>query len=324
MRARPLSGNHPRSAPSASMTLLEHMTEHGLLVEFATALASQAGLPIPAEPAMLMAGALAVAGRWRPELAWAVGIAAALLADHLWFFAGRWRGRLLLDMLCRMSLSPDSCVRQTDGLLARLGGGLLVLAKMIPGVAAVAIPTAAAAGMSYRRFLVFDALGAALWCGFYVGLGMIFSRELDRALTALEGGGIWALLVLAALLAVYVGIKAWQRARLRALYRTARISAAEVAALLEAGEPVVILDARSELAWLDDPRPLPASHRTASPDDALELATRFHAHTLISFCTCPNEAGAALLAQRLVGAGHRKVRVLAGGAQAIDALHRYA
>lgn len=306
------------------MALLEHMTEHGLLLEFATALASQAGLPIPAEPAMLMAGALAVDGHWRPELAWAVGILAALIADHLWFFAGRWRGRLLLDMLCRLSLSPDSCVRQTDGLLTRLGGGLLVLAKMIPGVAAVAIPTAAAAGMPYRRFLLFDALGAALWCGFYVGLGMIFSRELDRALAALEDGGVWAVPVLAGLLGLYLGLKAWQRARLRALYRTARISAEEVASLLEAGEPIVILDARSELAWIDDPRPLPASHRTPSPDEALEIAARFRAHTLISFCTCPNEAGAALLAQRLVDAGHRKVRVLAGGPQAIEALHRYA
>src|SRR5205085_8649041 len=97
---------------------------------------------------------------------------AALLADHAWFLAGRYRGRRLLGLVCRISLSPDSCVRNADSLFHRLGGSVLILGKLIPGVAAVAIPTAAASGMRYRRFIAYDAAGAALWSGIWVGAGV--------------------------------------------------------------------------------------------------------------------------------------------------------
>jgi membrane protein DedA with SNARE-associated domain len=302
------------------MNLMEVMREHGLAIEFLFAAASQAGLPIPAEPAMVIAGALAATGSWRPEAAWLVAAAAALIADHAWFFAGRARGRAMLGFVCRISLSPDTCVRNADGLLHRLGGGVLVLAKLIPGVAAVAIPTAAASGMKYRTFLLYDGLGAALWAGLWVGAGAIFSREVDRVIDGLEAMGGRLPWIALAFLAAYVAAKAWQRLRLRRLYRATRIGADEVAQRLKDGLPLVILDARSEIAWRDDPRRLPRSERLHDLDAAGEIARRFVGYTIISFCTCPNEASAAVVAQRLIAAGHLDVRVLAGGEAALALL----
>jgi membrane protein DedA with SNARE-associated domain/rhodanese-related sulfurtransferase len=302
------------------MHLIDVMREHGLAVEFLFALASQAGLPVPAEPALVIAGALAVTGSFRPEVAWMTGTVAALIADHVWFAAGRLRGRKLLGLVCRISLSPDTCVRNADSLLHRLGGGVLVLAKLIPGVAAVAIPTAAASGMSYVRFLAYDALGAALWAGLWVGAGVIFGREVDRVLDMMERTGSHLPWVIVTLIAMWVAAKVWQRRRLRGLYRAKRIDAQEVAEWLRTDAPMMILDARSEIAWRDDPRPLPHAERVETPEMAVEIAARADGVTLVSFCTCPNEASAAVIAQRLIDAGFRDVRILAGGTEALDLL----
>jgi len=123
-----------------------------------------------------------------------------------------------------------------------------------------------------------------------------------------------------ALLAAWVAAKAWQRVRLRRLYRATRIDAHEVAQRLKDGIPFVILDARSELSWQSDPRRLPRAERLENLDATGELARRFSGHTVISFCTCPNEASAAVVAQRLIAAGHLDVRVLAGGEAALALL----
>src|SRR5204863_10130601 len=130
----------------------------------------------------------------------------------------------------------------------RHGAPLLVFAKFIPGVSAVAIPTYAAMGLSYRRFLLFDATGALVWSGIYVGGGMIFSREVQRALDLLAMIGGWSLGVVALAFAFYLGVKVAYRLRLKRLYRLVRIAPQELAAMLAADPNVLILDARSRLA----------------------------------------------------------------------------
>src|SRR5689334_11087978 len=110
------------------------LAEWGIALVFVAVLVEQAGLPLPAAPMLVGAGALAQQELMRPELVLVVALAASLAADHLWFFAGRRRGRALLGFLCRVSLSPDTCVRRTDDLIARHGPALLLVAKFVPGV----------------------------------------------------------------------------------------------------------------------------------------------------------------------------------------------
>lgn len=293
------------------------LAEWGIALVFAAVLVEQAGLPLPAAPLLVGAGALAQQGLMRPELLLAVALAASLAADHVWFIAGRRRGRALLGFLCRVSLSPDTCVRRTDDLIARHGPALLLVAKFVPGVSAVAIPTSAAMGLSYRRFLLFDGLGCLAWAGSYVGLGMIFSREVNRVLEALAAVGAWSLPIVAALFGAYVAAKAMHRARLRRLHRLVRIAPEELARLIVAEPGLVILDARSQLAREEDPRLLPGA--ILLEGEVLPMIPRL-GHTVITFCTCPNEASAAVLAERLLKAGHERVRVLTGGRQALDVL----
>ena len=296
------------------------LAKWGLLLVFGSVLLEHGGLPLPAAPMLLAAGALAQDGELRPEHVLLVAMAACLLADHAWFLLGRKGGRRLLAGICRLSLSPDTCVRRTDDIIARHGAALLLVAKFIPGVSAVAIPTAAAMGIPYRRFLFFDAIGCAAWCGCYVGLGMIFSREINRVLDALARIGGWSILVVSGLFALYVGAKALHRAQLKRLFRLARISPHETLALIAEDPAPIIIDARSRLTRIDDPREFPGSIAYDEGSVMELLPSDARDRTIITFCTCPNEASAALLAERLVKAGYTRVRVLTGGTDALALL----
>jgi membrane protein DedA with SNARE-associated domain/rhodanese-related sulfurtransferase len=307
----------------SAMDLITVLTQWGVPLVFAAVLLEQGGFPVPAPPVLVVAGALAATGALRPELVFLAAFVAALLADHGWFIVGRRYGRRLLATICRLSLSPDTCVRKTDDLISRHGAPVLLVAKFIPGVSAVAVPTVSAMGLAYRRFLLFDSLGCLLWSGVYVGAGVIFSREIARLLAAMSwvGGGSFALL--GSLLAIYIGAKFLHRRRLRRLHRLVRISPDEIVSLLAEDPGLVILDARSALARAEDPRTLPRSivldQRSALdvlPKDARD-------QTIITFCTCPSEASAALLAEQLIRSGFARVRVLTGGTDAIAKLSAY-
>jgi membrane protein DedA with SNARE-associated domain/rhodanese-related sulfurtransferase len=288
----------------------------GLMLVLGFVLGEQAGLPLPAAPILVAAGAFADAGTMAPEYVLAAALAACLLADHAWFFAGR----RLLARICTLSLSPDTCVSRTDDLISQHGARVLLAAKFIPGISAVAIPTAAAMGRSYRRFVVFDALGCLLWSGAYVGAGMIFSREIATVLAAMSTIGVWSLVAIGGLLALYIGFKERQRARLQRLFHVVRITAEEMRELMATDSGLLVLDARSELLRKQDPRRLPRSIVVGNGDALRALPSDGPSRTVVTFCTCPNEASAAFLADRLIRAGYGRVRDLVGGAAALTAL----
>lgn len=300
---------------------VELLSHYGLPLVFAAVLAEQLGLPLPAAPILICAGALAAGGTLPPEQVLLAGLLGCMLADHAWFHLGRRYGRRLLAGLCRVSLSPDTCVRQTDTLVGRHGPALLLVAKFVPGVSAVSIPTAAAGGLRYARFLRFDTAGALLWVGAYLALGMIFDREVNRLLDTLERYGSYGLVLCALALLAYIGARLFYRWRLRQLYRIVRISAEETHALLRSEPGLVLFDARTPLARSAPEAVLLRGAVLLENGDLLgALPHEARGSTIVTFCSCPNEASAALLARRLMNAGFERVRVLSGGVEALAAV----
>ena len=121
------------------MTTLTHLIrDNGLLFVLLSVLLEQAGVPIPAYPVLLVTGAMAAQGEFPVAALLATAVLACLVADSAWYAAGARYGRRILRGLCRLSLSPDGCVRQTDALFARFGAPSLMLAKFVPGFATIA------------------------------------------------------------------------------------------------------------------------------------------------------------------------------------------
>src|SRR5436309_9723916 len=233
--------------------VLDFLVRHGAAVLFAVVFIEQMGVPLPATPWLLAAGALAGAGKMN----WVVALAAAALgsvvADFIWFYLGRHYGNRVLNLLCRISLAPDSCVRRTQDLFGRYGMRGVVVAKFIPGLSTLAPPLAGSSGMAAPRFFFFDGLGSLLYAGSFILVGVLFSHQLEEIIDALAGLGRGALGVLVGLLALYIGYRYFRRHRLLSELRMARITVDELHQKQEDGENLVILDLRSDAELQENP-----------------------------------------------------------------------
>src|SRR5258707_1192600 len=121
------------------------------LAIFLLVLIEQLGVPIPSMPVLVGAGALAGSGRLSLPQVIVLVIVAALAADLVWYELGRRRGHRVLKFLCRISLEPDSCVRNTQDMFARRGAWSLVFAKFVPGLSTLAPPLAGVTRMPFGR-----------------------------------------------------------------------------------------------------------------------------------------------------------------------------
>jgi membrane protein DedA with SNARE-associated domain len=248
---------------------IEFLTRHGYAVVFGWVLGEQLGLPIPAEPILLGAGALVGMRRLDPGAVLALATVGSLLADTVWYVLGRVCGGQVLGWLCRISLEPDSCVRRTEDALGRHGARVLVIAKFVPGLNTVAPPLAGVVGMPVGRFLVFSAAGGLVWAVAFVGLGYVFSDQLERVGAAAGRLGAWLVAVLALALAVYLAAKVVARQRFLRRLRIARIDPDELKARLDGGETVTIVDLRHPLDFETEPSIIPgALHLTTAELEA--------------------------------------------------------
>jgi membrane protein DedA with SNARE-associated domain len=243
--------------------VLEFLIEHGYSLLFAWVLLEQMGLPIPAIPLLLAAGALAGSGKMDLALAVSLALIAVVLADLFWYSLGRYRGGRILKLLCRISLEPDSCVRRTENLFIRHGARSLLVAKFVPGLNTAAPSLAGIFRMPLRRFMIFDSLGGFFWVATFTGLGFIFSDQLeDIAAHSLRWGG-WLVVVLAGSLAAYILWKYIQRRRFLRRLRIARISPKELMDKLTAGDEVSIVDLRQPIDVVAFPQMIPGALRMA-------------------------------------------------------------
>src|ERR1700726_2891149 len=240
-------------------SVLEFLLHHGYAVLLAWVFAEQIGLPVPSLPILLAAGALAGGGRFNLAGSIFLSVLGCLVADSSWYALGRVRGIKVLQLLCKISLEPDSCVRRTEGLFAKQGARSLVFAKFVPGLGSVAPPLAGIFHMRPERFLLFDVLGALLWSSVYIGLGYAFSGQIERiAEHAFHLGSGLVILVIGAL-AAYIAYKFIARQRFLRELRIARITADELKQKIDAGEELVIVDLRHSLDFEADPHTIPGA-----------------------------------------------------------------
>lgn len=241
----------------------DFLIRHGYAVLFGWVLLEQMGLPIPAAPLLIAAGALARAGKMNLSFAVALAFVAVILADLFWYGLGRYRGARILKLLCRISLEPDSCVRRTENLFVRHGVHSLLIAKFVPGLNTAAPSLAGIFRMPVRRFMIFDSLGAFIWVATVTSLGLILSDQLEQI--ALRWGG-WLVAVLAGTLAAYVLWKFIQRQRFIRRLRIARITPKELMDKLTAGETISIVDLRQPMDIEAFPQMIPGALRIATEE----------------------------------------------------------
>jgi membrane protein DedA with SNARE-associated domain/rhodanese-related sulfurtransferase len=295
---------------------IEFLVRHGAVVLFVAVFADQIGIPLPAAPWLLAAGALAGTGKMNWVVALGSASIGSVAADLIWFYLGRRFGNRVLGLLCRISLEPDTCVRRTEGVFTRYGMKGLVVAKFIPGLSTLAPPLAGSSGISTPRFLFFDVLSSILYAGSFILVGVLFSRQLEQIISALAGLGRGALGVVAALAVLYIGYRYFQRRRLLNGLRMARITVDELHRRQEAGETLLILDLRSPFELKEDSAVIRGALHVTMDELRLRQQDIPRDRDIILYCDCPNEVSSARMALRLRQVGIVRVRPLLGGIEA--------
>ena len=265
--------------------ITQFVGSHGYGLIFVWVMLDQFGVPIPAIPVLIVAGAMS--GGDDLNLAGVVLAATAgcIPSDIIWFEAGRRRGGAVLKTLCKISLEPDSCVRDTQSTFARYGMKSLFLAKMIPGYQTLSPALAGMAGVSLPRFLAFDLPGALLWSVAFIIPGYLLRDQVGVAmdLMARFGTGIGSAVV--TILVGYAAWKFWHRQRVLRSLRIARMLPEELKQALDGGSAVTVVDLRDAISVEYMPHRIPGA-RIMSIDD---IETRHHEiprdHDIVLYCT---------------------------------------
>jgi len=293
------------------MIELAALTQYGLPLLFLYILAQQAGMPVPAIPVLIAAGAVGGSIAFPIEVT-LIAALAALLADAGWFWIGTVVGRRVLKTLCRISISPDSCVRRTESTFTKWGPRSLLIARFVPAYSIMAPPLAGIAHTPVAVFLLWDGLGALLWAGSAVFLGWLFRDAVGGILKVLASLGRWGIVLLLAALAAYVGYRWWRRVRFMRQLRMERLSVAQLKELIDSGAAPVILDVRNQTQRNEGVIPGAIGAFGSELDHVIPILLERSGEVVV-YCSCPNEASAAVVARDLMRRGMKRVRPLHGG-----------
>jgi membrane protein DedA with SNARE-associated domain/rhodanese-related sulfurtransferase len=276
-------------------------------------LVQQLGAPIPATPVLMLAGAHAAADPLYGVYALGLAMVASALGSLPWFWAGKRYGFRVLKLVCRISLSPDSCVRQTENLFQRYGAAALVVAKFVPGLARVGPPLAGTFRFGAPAFLLFYGAGNALWAGTGLLAGLVLHDEIAWLMDWLAIYSGHGLLIILGIVALYIAYRWLARRRFLNSLRASRVGVAELKSMIERGEDPIVLDVRSRTHRQLDPRMIPGARAVDLDDLDSALPQIPSGRDVVVYCACPNDATAVKVAMLLMRRGIGRVRPLAGG-----------
>jgi membrane protein DedA with SNARE-associated domain len=265
--------------------LTQLVAQHGLSIVFANVLLHQLGVPLPAMPMLVVAGALIGDGSLNLAPLLAVVVVASLMGDVPWYYAGRRYGYRILRTVCRISIEPDSCVKQTENIFMRFGPRSLIVAKYIPGFGTIAPPLAGTMKLPLGPFLAYSIAGSLAWAALPVAGGVFFRTQVDWLMKQLAELGGGAIAALAVVLLAYVAFKGVERYLLIRFLRMVRVGPEELRDMMSGDSPPVVFDVRSPVAREAEPRRVPGALSIALEDVQALVSTVPPDRDVIVYCS---------------------------------------
>ncbi|HEV2729754.1 MAG TPA: DedA family protein [Terriglobales bacterium] len=174
-------------------------------------LLENAGLPVPGETVLLLASFLAFSEhRLRLPYIVLVGIFAATIGDNIGFAVGVYGGRPLLERYRKTLRIRPATISRGEDLFRRYGAATVFVARFITGMRVIAGPLAGVLRMNWRKFVIFNFLGAALWVTVISSAGFLFGKHWDDLVEILRDANVAIVAAVCILLAIL-----WWRHRRR-------------------------------------------------------------------------------------------------------------
>ena len=205
-------------------------------------LANQICLPVPSIVFLMAAGALCAHGKMLASVVILLAVFGCLTGDGIWFWFGRKWGSKAMRIICRFSADPRHCSQNARDKFRRYGLCVLCGSKFLPGLDAVMPPLAGSEGVSVAAFVALDLIGSALWATSYVGLGYLFSNELEVAIQWAQHFGTALGVVIGVPLGLYAAWRGLTLLQMIRQLRLRRISAPMLARKLKSKRKVAVLD----------------------------------------------------------------------------------
>lgn len=296
-------------------TLVELVQTYGLWLVFLITLLQSVGLPLPAFAVLIVTTAVTPATEANIIILILTGSLGTLAGDLILYFAGKRYGTGILGKLCKISMSPDTCVRSTGDIFERYGAPALTIVKFIPGLSTLAPVVAGVYAMRVTLFVFFSSIAALIYLGAAVTLGAVFRHQVDGLIAALSHYGTMGGLFVVVLFGLYLLFKWLRRYRLIRQFETDRLTVNDLIELIDGESNPVILDARP----IDQrtrngfiPGSVPIDENSFN-----DIANRYAGHKeIVIYCSCPNEITAARYAEKLRKVGLKRIRPLVGGIDA--------
>ncbi|UOE52865.1 VTT domain-containing protein [Mucilaginibacter sp. SMC90] len=296
-------------------TLVDLVQTYGLWLVFLITLLQSIGLPLPAFAVLIVTTAVTPLTETNIIVLILTGSLGTLIGDLILYFAGKRYGTGILGKLCKISISPDTCVRSTGDIFERYGAPALTIVKFVPGLSTLAPVVAGVYAMRVTLFVFFSSIAALVYLGAAVALGAVFRHEVGGLISALNRYGKLGGVFVVVLFGLYLLFKWFRRYRLIRQFETDRVTVNDLIELIGGKSTPVILDAR------------PIDQRTRNgfipgsiliDDNSLnDIADRYAEHKeIVIYCSCPNEITAARYAEKLRKIGLKRIRPLVGGIDA--------
>lgn len=282
---------------------------------FLSVLITQLGMPVPAVPMLILGGTMAAMGQASYAGMLCAAIGATMLADSLWFFAGRLRGRRLLNGLVRFSLSLDTTVRIARNVFERYGAPLLVLAKFLPGLGLVSAPLLGTTAVGVRVFLLWDLAGASLWASVWLFGGALMHDEIVQLVLWVRHSGGTIFDAFAAIFVTFLLYRWVRRVQFRRWLGKVRITPQQLDEMMKSNEPPLIFDARPRAVREKEAYRIAGAY-PLDLDTPEQLDPVLLKRAIVVYCVCPNEATAKRIVAQLYRKNIRDVRALKGGLDA--------
>jgi membrane protein DedA with SNARE-associated domain/rhodanese-related sulfurtransferase len=296
-------------------TLVDLIQTYGLWLVFLITLLQSIGLPLPAFAVLIVTTAVTPPTEANIIILILTGSLGTLAGDVILYFAGKRYGTAILGKLCKISISPDTCVRSTGDIFERYGAPALTILKFVPGLSTLAPVVAGVAAMQVTVFVFFSSIAALIYLGAAVTLGAVFRHQVDGLIAALSHYGTLGGLFIVVLFGLYLLFKWLRRYSLIKQFETDRVTVNDLIELMDGKSDPVILDARP----IDQrtrngfiPGSVPIDENSFN-----DIADRYAEHKeIVIYCSCPNEITAARYAEKLRKVGLKRIRPLIGGIDA--------
>jgi membrane protein DedA with SNARE-associated domain len=197
MTAPPLPGVLASLAP-----LLDH---YGYLAIGGLVLLEDFGVPVPGETILIAGAVYAGTGRLNIVAVGVIAVAAAIIGDNIGYLIGRLGGRALVLRWGKYVLLTGKRLDKAEEFFTRHGGWVVTIARFLEVLRQANGIIAGITGMPWRRFLAYNALGAALWVALWASVGDLAGQHIATIYTSITRYSLYVLIALGVAILALIG-----------------------------------------------------------------------------------------------------------------------